>query len=273
MCEVINAEISIGTINSLSDAIGYLKWTFYSRRVKMNPSYYGAKSSSEEDLEDFYLSVVNATISRLKDEGCIVVNQTEGTDWSVVPTPLGRACSNFYLLHHTPMQMKKSITSLKQVLSRHTNGENNCQDMPINSFINKDMAKRVKAIQTFVMDYPIYTYAVAHVLYGLSSTHGMLLCFLASHLFRYSIMYLQILFRPQEYDELPVRHNEEELNLELSKLLPWGHDLSKVSFWTEKTKHPGNLLDIMLDPHTKCFLLLQVSKSVSVFRDVGHFVK
>eukprot|EP00804_Cyclotella_cryptica_P005774 CCRYP_000100-RC/>CCRYP_000100-RC protein AED:0.06 eAED:0.06 QI:2796/1/1/1/0.9/0.76/21/2629/1339 len=231
MCEIINAEISIGTINSLSDAIGYLKWTFYSRRVKMNPSYYGAKSSSEEDLEDFYLDVVKATLSRLKDEGCIVVNETEGTDFLVVPTLLGRACSNFYLLHNTPMQMKKSITSLKKVLAHHASSDKNLQDMPINSFVNKDMAKRVKNIRTFDLDYPIYIYAVAHILYGLSSTH--------------------------ENDELPVRHNEEELNLELSKSLPWGHDLSKLSFWMEKKKQPGNLLDIMLDPHTKCFLLLQ----------------
>lgn len=63
-----------------------------------------------------------------------------------------------------------------------------------------------------------------------------------------------------EYNELPVRHNEEEINLELSKSLPWGHDLSKVesSFRTDKKKNQGNILDIMLDPHTKCFLLLQV---------------
>jgi hypothetical protein len=73
-----------------------------------------------------------------------------------------------------------------------------------------------------------------------------------------------------------VRHNEEELNLELSKSLPWGHDLSKVSFWMVKKKNPGNLLDIMLDPHTKCFLLLQVTNVTcfccsSVFR-LSHYL-
>ena len=46
--------------------------------------------------------------------------------------------------------------------------------------------------------------------------------------------------------------------MELSRSLPWGHDLSKVSWWSDKPKHPGkNILDIMADPHTKCFLLLQ----------------
>lgn len=62
-----------------------------------------------------------------------------------------------------------------------------------------------------------------------------------------------------------MRHNEEELNLELSKILPWGHDLSKVDLMENEKGKSGNLLDIMLDPHIKCFLLLQVKNS-------SHFI-
>ena len=43
-----------------------------------------------------------------------------------------------------------------------------------------------------------------------------------------------------EFDEMPVRHNEDKLNLELSKFCQWETD--------------SNLMD---DPHTKTFLLLQ----------------
>jgi hypothetical protein len=75
-------------------------------------------------------------------------------------------------------------------------------------------------------------YGIAKILYSLSHTH--------------------------EFNELPVRHNEEELNLDLSRSLPWGHDLSKVSWWMDNHKSAGkNILEIMSDPHTKCFLLLQ----------------
>ena len=77
----------------------------------------------------------------------------------------------------------------------------------------------------------------------------------------------------EENHELPVWHNEDELNLELSKSLPWGHDLSKVSFWMEKKKQPGNLVGIMLDLHTKCFLLLQVNKNIFVFLVLFYHVK
>lgn len=172
MCEIINAEISIGTIACLSDALGYLKWTFFSRRVKMNPSYYGAKSSSEEDIEEFYLDVVNDTMTKLKDEGCILVDETEGTDSIVTPTSLGRACSNFYLLHQTPLQMEKGANGLRKVLSQHANNVKNDQDMPLRSFITSKMAKRVKSVQSLATNTPIHTYAVAKILFEISFTHG-----------------------------------------------------------------------------------------------------
>ena len=172
MCEIINAEIAIGTISCLSDAISYLKWTFFSRRVKMNPSYYGAKSSSEEDLEDFYLEAVKGTMSQLQKEECIVLDESEGTDSFVAPTALGRSCSNFYLLHQTPLQMKKGVNGLKKILSQHVNDHQDAEEMPLQSFASKDMTKRVSCIYSFVANTSIDTFAVAKILYELSFTQG-----------------------------------------------------------------------------------------------------
>lgn len=107
-------------------------------------------------------------------------------------------------------------------------------ELPKQNYIagDSDSTKAVQSVGKFSTEHSIYTFAIAKILYELSFTH--------------------------EYNELPVRHNEEELNLELSRGLPWGYDLGKVSFWMDKKKPAGaNILDIMLDPHTKCFLLLQ----------------
>jgi hypothetical protein len=47
----INAEISGGTITNKLDAVEYLTWTFFFRRLLVNPSYYGCDGSSTEDIQ------------------------------------------------------------------------------------------------------------------------------------------------------------------------------------------------------------------------------
>ena len=233
MCETINAEVSIGTINSFSDAIGYLEWTYYARRVKLNPSYYGAKSSDEADQIEFFASVINETTKKLQEQGCVEIFKTDGTECFIATTPLGQAASNFYLNYQTPKQMLMGIRSLRKVLAQHIQFENH-GDTLLQSEVCIDAAamKSPQNIYRFTAGHAKYTFAFAQILYELSATH--------------------------EFDELPVRHNEEELNLELSRSIPWGHDLGKVSWWTDKPSRPGkNILDIMSSPHTKCFLLLQ----------------
>mmetsp|Transcript_22044 Transcript_22044/g.47942 ORF Transcript_22044/g.47942 Transcript_22044/m.47942 type:complete len:2140 (-) Transcript_22044:37-6456(-) len=234
MCETINAEVSIGTINSLSDAIGYLEWTFYARRVKLNPSYYGAKSSEDNDIADFFLEVVQSTAEKLQDHGCICIDKTEGSDSLITTTPLGRAASNFYVNHQTPKQMMQGSRGLRKVLAQYAPELKRGSNLRKEEFLvgDAESKKRVENIYKFNPEHAMYTFAIAKVLFELSATH--------------------------EFNELPVRHSEEELNLELSRSLPWGYDLSKVSWWTDKHHHPGkNILDIMASPHTKCFLLLQ----------------
>lgn len=235
MCEVLNAEISIGTINSLSDAIGYLNWTFYARRVKMNPSYYGSKSAEDEDVEEFFLSVVKETTDTLQEHGCVIIDKTEGTDSRLSTTPLGRAATNFYLNCQTPKQMMQGVRGLRKVLGQHTQ-EVKLEDTKMSRKMllvgNAESTKRVASVHKFTNDNDMYTYAIAKILFDISATY--------------------------EFNELPVRHNEEELNIELSRSLPWGYDLSKVSWWIDKPKQSGkNILDIMASPHTKAFLLLQ----------------
>ncbi|KAI8820753.1 Sec63 Brl domain-containing protein [Fimicolochytrium jonesii] len=67
---------------------------------------------------------------------------------------------------------------------------------------------------------------------------------------------LRILCQVAEYDELPVRHNEDKMNIELEKLVPipinYTEDASQSSF----TRSDGPIVEYD-DPHAKAFLLLQ----------------
>lgn len=216
MSETINAEIAISTIQCLSDAIGYLNWTFFARRIIRNPSFYGAASGSPEDINAFYLKIVKMTLTNLKEHGCIRMN-TESSSFEddplVFPTILGKAASSFYLQYQTPLQMQAGLQNL---------GEN------IIKQINSDETSSSK----YSLPIEITSSAVAQLLFVLAHVH--------------------------EFDELPVRHNEEHLNQTLSERLPWGPDLRKFSNVKKQKKESyQDAIDIFGDPHTKCFLLIQ----------------
>ena len=171
----LGAEISAGTIATKQDALDYLTWTFFFRRIHKNPSYYGLQISAEEHntiaaqqlANDFLVGLVDESLNELAESGCIELHP----NGNVFPTPYGKIMSYYYLSHKT----------IRHLLAN---------------------AKRE----------PTFT----DVLSWLS---------LAT-----------------EFDELPVRHNEDLINAELSKNLRLDATKLGLPMW---------------DPHVKAFLLLQ----------------
>lgn len=173
----LGAEISAETIATKQDALDYLTWTFFFRRLHKNPSYYGLEISAEEHnttaaqqlANDYMVDLVDKSVSELAESGCATLHSNGDID----PTPLGKIMSYYYLSHKT---------------IRH-------------------LIKHAKPNASF-----------ADVLAWMSSA--------------------------TEYDELPVRHNEELINAELNAALPLKIDdaFGHLPLW---------------DPHTKAFLLLQ----------------
>ena len=51
----LNAEIASGSIQSHQDALHYLTWTFFFRRLLLNPSFYDLTDTKPETL-NLYLS-------------------------------------------------------------------------------------------------------------------------------------------------------------------------------------------------------------------------
>jgi antiviral helicase SLH1 len=171
----LGAEISSGTIATKQDALDYLTWTFFFRRLHKNPSFYGLEISAEEHntiaaqamANDYMVELVEESLKELNDSSCAIVEPTGEVD----PTPLGKIMSYYYLSHKTI----------------------------------RYLAKHAKRNATF-----------ANALSWISHA--------------------------TEYDELPVRHNEDLINAELSKALPIPADNFGLPLW---------------DPHVKSFLLLQ----------------
>ncbi|KAJ9224018.1 hypothetical protein DTO207G8_8311 [Paecilomyces variotii] len=177
----LGAEVSAGTIKTKQDALDYLTWTFFFRRLHKNPSYYGLEISAEEHntiaaqqlASDFMIDLVDKSLSELAESSCVVFDSATG---DVDPTPYGKIMSFYYLSHKT----------VRYLMSH---------------------AKR-------------------------DPTFHDVLSWMCS---------------ATEFDELPVRHNEDLINAELALNLP----LSVESM--------GDLP--MWDPHVKAFLLLQAYMS------------
>jgi activating signal cointegrator complex subunit 3 len=218
MCENLNAEIASGTIGSIVEGAGYLTWTFFARRVKANPSYYGAESSDDAHVEEFLLSAVKEALGKLSSSGCIEFEDETDETASVKPLSLGIAASNFYLVHKTPKQMEFGVKQARKLIT----GCLQESPPPI-----ADERPKEKTLGPFARATRVDEVSLGWLLYVVSSTH--------------------------EFDEHPVRHNEEYLNQELAAELMWGPDTSALI----SGRGGQHSIEIFQDPHTKCFLLLQ----------------
>ncbi|KAK2781439.1 hypothetical protein FQN52_001631 [Onygenales sp. PD_12] len=178
----LGAEVSAGTITTKQDALDYLTWTFFFRRLHKNPSYYGLEISAEEHntmaaqqmASDFMIDMVDKSLSDLSESSCVLLDAATG---DVDPTPFGKIMSYYYLSHKT----------IRHVMSH---------------------AK------------PNPTFADA----------------------------LSWMCSATEFDELPVRHNEDLINAELAQNLPLPISAMGASL-------------PLWDPHIKAFLLLQAFMS------------
>ncbi|KAH8689942.1 putative DEAD/DEAH box helicase [Talaromyces proteolyticus] len=177
----LGAEVSAGTIVTKQDALDYLTWTFFFRRLHKNPSYYGLEISADEHntiaaqqiAAEFMIDLVDKSLSELAESSCVILDSATG---EVDPTPFGKIMSYYYLSHRT----------VRYLMSH---------------------AKRDPTFQ--------------EVLAWMCSA--------------------------TEFDELPVRHNEDLINAELSRNLPLSPEpMGDLPMW---------------DPHIKAFLLLQAYMS------------
>ncbi len=170
--EHFNAEVASGTVTSVRDCVEYLTWTYYFRRLVMNPSYYGLQDSSPAGVQQHLTALSAAVVRDLHAHDCVTVDEEQ----DLLPTALGRIASYYYLHYRTVGLVKRRFEQIVEETAPES------------------------CVQQVV----------------------------------------RILCDAYEFSELPVRHNEDELNRDMAADLPW------------PTAHMP-----MESPHTKAFLLLQ----------------
>ncbi|KAK1444244.1 BRR2 [Babesia gibsoni] len=103
--ELMNAEIVQGAVESAQDAIDWLTWTLYYRRLPKNPNFYSLQGTSAQHLSEHLSELVESTLSGLEKSQCVSVNED-----AVSPLNLGYISAFYYLRCRTIETFARSAT-------------------------------------------------------------------------------------------------------------------------------------------------------------------
>eukprot|EP00850_Spirogloea_muscicola_P003370 SM000013S26539 [mRNA] locus=s13:882491:898189:- [translate_table: standard] len=141
----LNAEVVAGTIANTQDALDYLTWTYFFRRLVMNPSYYDLDETTSESINLYLSSLIGGSLQDLEDAGCVRVNE----DHTVDALYLGRVASLYYL-HYTTLALFSSsmhADNTPQQLLQILSGASEFDELPVRhneDILNGQLASRVR---------------------------------------------------------------------------------------------------------------------------------
>jgi pre-mRNA-splicing helicase BRR2 len=101
----MNAEIVMKTIENKQDAVDWLTWTFYYRRLSQNPNYYGLQGVTHQHVSDHLSEAVESAVDTLQQYGRIAVE--DQNDLSAAN--LGLIAAYYYIRSPTIELFAKSV--------------------------------------------------------------------------------------------------------------------------------------------------------------------
>ncbi|XP_070568490.1 activating signal cointegrator 1 complex subunit 3-like [Ptychodera flava] len=104
----LNAEIVAGTITTKQDAMDYITWTYFFRRLVQNPSYYDLEDVEHGSINKFLSSLVEKALLDLESSYCLEIAEDNR---SIEPLTLGRIASYYYLYHLSVRMFKDKLTA------------------------------------------------------------------------------------------------------------------------------------------------------------------
>eukprot|EP01116_Phalansterium_solitarium_P019909 TRINITY_DN5728_c0_g1_i2.p1 TRINITY_DN5728_c0_g1~~TRINITY_DN5728_c0_g1_i2.p1 ORF type:complete len:2045 (+),score=776.70 TRINITY_DN5728_c0_g1_i2:174-6308(+) len=122
LADHLNSEIVTKTIENKQDAVDYLTWTFFYRRLAQNPNYYNLQGVSHRHLSDYLSELIEHTLSDLEQSKCISIEE----DIDVAPLNLGMIACYYNIkyttieLFNSSLQAKTKLKGIIEILSSAT---------------------------------------------------------------------------------------------------------------------------------------------------------
>ena len=95
------------TVGSMQDAMEWLTWFFFYRRLPQNPNYYGLAGVSDTQLSEFVSVLTENTVDELAKAGAVECSE-EGV---LSPLNMGVLSTHLYIQYHTTELFALSITA------------------------------------------------------------------------------------------------------------------------------------------------------------------
>ena len=106
----LNAEIVLGTVSNLTEAVEWLRYTYAFIRLQQNPIEYGLKSIATLEqgiVMDHLFSLVKNSAEIL--DRAQMIRYYSDVESSLDATHLGRIASHFYIQHETIVHFNESM--------------------------------------------------------------------------------------------------------------------------------------------------------------------
>eukprot|EP01118_Nematostelium_gracile_P018858 TRINITY_DN8529_c0_g1_i1.p1 TRINITY_DN8529_c0_g1~~TRINITY_DN8529_c0_g1_i1.p1 ORF type:complete len:411 (-),score=113.76 TRINITY_DN8529_c0_g1_i1:30-1238(-) len=107
----MNAEVVTKTIENKQEAVDYLTWTFFYRRLSLNPNYYNLQGITHRHISDHLSDLIETTLTDLEAAKCVTVED----EMDISALNLGMiAC--FYNVQYTTIELCQTSLSAKTKL-------------------------------------------------------------------------------------------------------------------------------------------------------------
>lgn len=98
--DTLAAEVITRTVTNKQDAVDYLTWSFYYRRLTQNPNYYNMTGVSHRHVSDHLSELVESTLSDLESSKLIAIEN----EYDLEPLNLGMIAA-YYCITYTTIEL------------------------------------------------------------------------------------------------------------------------------------------------------------------------